>query len=171
MLVGLDKKIPVFIPLSMSLMFFGTLWREASINNDKLSRFYCVWWGIVFTLSLPFICFLAYAVSYLFTYLSAVIFFIFASKIKITSKPFIFLGTVSYSMYLLHPFALEFCFSLFNLHNNFKPWVFLLYLVMVILLSFSSYVLIEKPSANLGRLIKARIQKKRRTSIKPFLCP
>jgi peptidoglycan/LPS O-acetylase OafA/YrhL len=154
------KKIPVFIPLYMSLMFFGTLWKGASINNDPLSRLYCAWLCVIYIVSLPFICCVTYNVSHLYTYLSAIIFFIVVSKVKLSLKPFVFLGTVSYSMYLLHPFALEFFASTFNLHNNFSFLVFFLYLIMVILLSCFSYFLIEKPSSKLGRLIKTGLLKK-----------
>ncbi|USS96011.1 hypothetical protein M5J15_02175 [Serratia symbiotica] len=101
----LDKKIPAAVPLALSLMFFGSLWREATVKKDIYSRNLYIWWTIYFALSLPAICFLASSksygfgensIAYLMTYACSVAFFIvMTSKWKLTFQPFIFLGTIS----------------------------------------------------------------------------
>lgn len=160
----LDRKVPVAIPLALSLMFFGAIWRDATVKNDMCARNLCVWWGGCFALSLPAICFLAYSksygfgenpIAYLLTYSNSVIFFIImTSKCKLTFRPFVFLGTVSYSMYLLHQFFLELFSSKFNISGDINFLKLALYLLMVVFFSYLSYHFIEKPSLKVAKKVK-----------------
>lgn len=159
----LEMKIPVAIPLAMSLMFFGVLWREATINNNKRALNYSIIWICSFIVMLPAICFLAYSKSFGFsenpiaywaTYTCALLFFLlFTSKIKMLSRYLVFLGTISYSLYLLHQFFLELISSNTNMGSCFSLVHFCLYITMVIIASTISYFSIEKTSVKFGRNI------------------
>ncbi|WP_350355669.1 acyltransferase family protein [Serratia symbiotica] len=163
----LDRKIPVAVPLALSLMFFGSLWREATVKKDIYSRNICIWWTICFALSLPAICFLAFSksygfgenpIAYLMTYACSVAFFIVVtSKWKLTFRPFIFLGTISYSMYLLHQFALELFSRKFNISGDFSFLKISLYLLAVLSLSYLSYRFIEKSNLIFSIKIKGKL--------------
>lgn len=160
----LDRKVPVAIPLALSLMFFGSLWRDATVKNDVCARNLCVWWGVCFALSLPVICFLAYSksygfgenpIAYLLTYSSSVTFFIVVtSRWKFTFRPFVFLGTVSYSMYLLHQFFLELFSNKFNISGDINFLKLGLYLLMVVSFSYLSYRFIEQPNLKVAKKVK-----------------
>lgn len=160
----LDRKVPVALPLALSLMFFGSLWRDATVKNDIYAQSLCVWWGGCFALSLPAICFLAYSksygfgenpIAYLLTYSSSVAFFIvMTSKCKLTFRPFVFLGTVSYSMYLLHQFFLELFSSKFNISGDINFLKLALYLLMVVFFSYLSYRFIEQPNLKIAKKVK-----------------
>lgn len=159
-----DKKIPVAIPLSMSLMFFGSVWREATVNMSKVALKYCLGYALVFLTSIPLICSWAYSksygfgenpVSYMVTYCGAFCFFILmTTKIKIYHSLFVWLGTISYSVYLLHPFVLEMVNSQFDLAKEFNFYYFIFYVVMVLILSNVAYLVIEKNSISLGKKIR-----------------
>lgn len=114
-----ERKLPVAIPLCMSLMFFGSIWREVSLGVEshtakKLSTIYV---SFFLLLIIP-ISFMAYnrdyghgenSLSYIVSYLIGVALTIaLTTKLKIYNKKSIFLGTISYSIYLVHPFFLEF---------------------------------------------------------------
>jgi peptidoglycan/LPS O-acetylase OafA/YrhL len=159
----LEKKIPVAIPLAMSLMFFGSLWREASVDANKRAQILCVIWVCCFMLALPIICLLAYAkdyghgesaTSYIFSYSTALFVFLLATtKLKIRSRPIVFLGTISYSIYLLHLVVYSVLSGKISALGGFSISLFFSYLAMIIVISTTSYFLIEKPSIEFGRKI------------------
>jgi len=164
----LDKKIPVAVPLCMSLMFFGSIWREVSLGISKKNvRKLPVIWLLMFAVCLIPICLFAYskdyghgesALTYIVSYFIGVILTVLlTTKIKITARPFVFMGTLSYSIYLVHPFFLEIFTSANNLSNKFDPVVFAVYLLSVIALAFVSYYLVERPSINFGKKIKQHL--------------
>ncbi|CNF37719.1 acyltransferase family protein [Yersinia frederiksenii] len=159
----LEMKIPVAVPLAMSLMFFGVLWREATINDNKRALNYSVVWICSFIVMLPVICFLAYSknfgfsenpIAYWATYTSALLFFLlFTSIIKIISRYLVFMGTISYSLYLLHQFFLELISSNTSIGSGFNLVYFCFYITIVIVASTISYFTIEKPSVKFCRNI------------------
>ncbi|CFQ33729.1 acyltransferase family protein [Yersinia aleksiciae] len=162
----LEMKNPVAVPLAMSLMFFGILWREATVSNNKRMLHYSIIWICFFTVALPAICFLAYSkdfgfrenpIAYWVTYTSAFLcFLLLTSKVKILSRPFMFMGTISYSTYLLHQFFLELFSYYSDVSSGFNMVTFCSYIAMVIISSTVAYLLIEKPSITFGNKLTRR---------------
>ncbi|WP_256577196.1 acyltransferase [Pseudomonas sp. R40(2017)] len=165
----LAKKIPVALPLCLSIMFFGSFWREASLGqaSSQVRRF--IWcWVALFIVLLPFICVLAYNIgyghnenpyAYLLSYLAGMAFAMTTSLyMRNTIRSLTWLGTVSYSVYLVHPFFLEWAAHITNLQAGFSVWVFLIYVLATLTLAGVSYSLLEKPCVTLGRAINSRLQ-------------
>jgi peptidoglycan/LPS O-acetylase OafA/YrhL len=165
----LAKKIPVAVPLCMSIMFFGSFWREASLGcASKEVRRYIYIWMALFVVFLPFICLLSYSnnygynenpYAYFVSYTIGMMFGVvmtlyFRLSIKILS----YLGAISYSTYLIHPFFLEWAAHWVDLSAEFNVGVFLIYILATLTLSSISYSLIEKPCVSLGRRLNLRLQ-------------
>ncbi len=67
------------------------------------------------------------------------------------SKPIYFLGTISYSLYLIHPFFVHILKSSYAYITS-ESWVFVgncIYLILTVLLSYLTYTYIEKPAQRL----------------------
>ncbi|MFT7596459.1 MAG: exopolysaccharide production protein ExoZ [Paracoccaceae bacterium] len=74
----------------------------------------------------------------------------------LTVKPMLFLGSVSYSIYLLHPLVIAGVHQAgLELEHPFA--YFLLVYGLTVGLSFLTYLLIERPSNDLGRRVAARV--------------
>lgn len=95
--------------------------------------------------------------------ISIIILFLFAlnsqrmsSMLKV--KPLLFLGKISYSLYLIHPIIL---LTAINVFENILPtYVILLFVPVLSMISATfMYFLIEKPSIKLGRSLKNRNKK------------
>ncbi|MHC8325122.1 acyltransferase family protein [Pseudomonas sp. LB1P83] len=125
-------------------------------------------WVALFLVLLPFICVLAYNAdyghnenpyAYLISYMAgmacAIAMTLFFRK---TIKSLAWLGTISYSVYLVHPFFLEWAAHATDLSAAFNVGVFLLYVLATLTLSSISYVLLEKPCVSLARTINRRLQ-------------
>lgn len=159
-----ERKLPVAIPLCMSLMFFGSIWRDVSLGvADRATKKSSVIFLSFFLVFLIPISFMAYnrdyghgenAVSYIVSYTAGIAITIFlTTKLKIYNKKMVYLGTISYSMYLMHPFFLEMFFVKTNMSRGFDLLMFFAYLFSVIGLASFSYYLIERPGIGLGRKI------------------
>ncbi|MCY0108618.1 acyltransferase [Pseudomonas monsensis] len=165
----LAKKIPVALPLCLSIMFFGSLWRDVSLGvaDSHVRRLVAVWLALFVVLLVP-ICLLAYTtdhghkenpftylISYLIGMASALVVTLYLRR---TLKSLTFLGTISYSVYLIHPFFLEWAAYATDMRAQFNVGVFLSYLVATLVLASFSYALLERPSIGMARAINARLQ-------------
>jgi peptidoglycan/LPS O-acetylase OafA/YrhL len=158
---------PVGILSSLSLMLFGGVWRNWLIDNNPVAKKYSATWIILFTLGFPLIASLAYntdqglgenAWNYTGSYYSAVAFFIATTTIfKMENRVLAFLGTISYSLYLIHPFFLQLTTSKVNLQDGFNLPVFGLYCLGTLGLSILVYYWIEKKSITLGRRLSTKL--------------
>ena len=165
----LAKKIPVALPLCLSIMFFGSLWRDVSLGagTASLRQFVAVWLAL-FVVLLPVICLLAYNAdyghnenpyAYLVSYLAGMAFALAMTLFfRRHFKSLTYLGTISYSVYLMHPFFLEWAAHATVLQAQFNPGVFLCYVLATLLLASVSYRLLEKPSVGVGRAIITRLR-------------
>lgn len=155
---------PVGAIVSLSMMLFGSIWREFVVNGNNVAMKCSFLWVVLFIVVFPFISIFAYnfdrglgenAVNYSISFISGVVAFMLLTTVfKIYGKIFIYLGAISYSIYLLHPFVLEFTNSKLNLNSDFYLVAFIAYVLATILLASISYHFIEKPSVVLGRRLK-----------------
>lgn len=163
----LEKKVPVAIPLAMSLMFFGSLWRSVSTGvASKAERNMCLAYLLAFVLALAPICLMSYnkdygngenASSYITSYLTGIILtLILTTRFKLNASILVFLGSISYSVYLIHPFFLEIASSRIDMDSGFNAPVFIAYIFSTMTLAYMSYRLIEKPSIELGHRLRKR---------------
>lgn len=161
----LEKKIPVAIPLALSLMFFGSLWRTVSTGeNDQPVRKMCYGYLLAFSLALVPICLMSYnkdygngenAISYIISYcIGMLLTILLTSKLKLSGSLLVYLGSVSYSVYLIHPFFLEISYKYTSMDDDFNPIVFIVYLAATVTLASASYFAIERPSISFGHKLR-----------------
>jgi peptidoglycan/LPS O-acetylase OafA/YrhL len=161
-----DRKVPVAIPLAISIMFFGFLWRKAIVERlpeaRSLAKRQLV---IIFASILPIAVF-AYSKDHGFhetwwRYTSSysiglTIFILFTTRIKIASKPFLFLGKISYSVYLFAPAGQLLAMQCFPTIPTTLPIHLAVALVMLLTVGIATvtYYAVEAPAMALGRKVR-----------------
>lgn len=110
----LDKKLPVALPLGLAIMFMGLVIRDGQNKYQSASKNNSFKIIAIFVATLLPICFLAYNKDYGFnekwykyfvSYVVAIIMFLLFYYKNYHNKLLLFLGKISYSLYLLHPIA------------------------------------------------------------------
>lgn len=111
----MHRKLPVALPMSLSIMFWGMLWRAAIDDQKSAAAAYAWRWLQVYVACVPIISMLAYNddmgfgetwYKYTLTYISAVLLFIYFTKYhRIESDGLAYIGIISYSVYLFGPIA------------------------------------------------------------------
>ncbi len=160
--------IPTSYLLSLGLMFFGSIWRDVSLNGWKSKNLIpSLIWLSAFLATLVLIAILAgkagtdptgEQLAYFGGATLGVLFMmVFTTVIKLEARWLVFLGTISYSVYLFHPFFLEWATYATAISQNFSPGVFALYMMATLGLAMLSYRLIEVPSINFARALQARL--------------
>jgi len=164
----LSMKLPLALPLALSLMFFGAYYRMHVLKQDlqakKLSQYYMV----AFFILIPIISFLGYDVDYGFgeswekytiTYYLGMLLFIAICKYKVTNRFLEYSGKTSYSLYVFHPLAIYIIQTntIFDDVNGFLKML-IVWVATGIFAHFTFY-LIEQRSINFGRKLRKRIVK------------
>lgn len=172
------KNLPVAIPLSLTVMLLGLLWRFALVEGDALARRYATWLAAALVLLLPAISVLAYnrdtglqETWYRYTlsyYAALLLFFVLTTRWRLHAPAFQFLGRISYSVYLLGAVMQELLF-LAAPPERFRAVPAHVYVVatmaLTIVAATLAYRFVEKPSIAIGRRIAARLDHgARRTS-------
>ncbi|WP_116790691.1 acyltransferase family protein [Flavobacterium psychrotrophum] len=158
----MDIKLPLALPLALSIMFFGSYYRYVLLDEDPKAKTYSKIYLYCFFVLMPIINILGYNkdmgfneswYKYTITYYTGMILFLAIGKFKITSGLLEYFGKISYSVYLFHPIAIFIIQHAFPQLNGFL--LVLLVLLFTIGFSHLTYVLVEKPSIALGRKVKS----------------
>ena len=146
-----EIKIPVALPIALSLMFFATDLRFSRLKAESVSRFRFA--ALVLTLVVT--CQFAYSANlgpddnpyrFMLAYVVAICLFIFFEKCAAVPGYLVFFGSISYSFYLMHPIVLKFFHvEIFNVLS--MAIAFLL----TVGVSALSWWFIEKPFQRLGK--------------------
>ena len=158
----------IVLPLNLAIMFWGALYRyiydnpNISINifnkEIKVKLLF-----IILTISiiiLPLMIFFKGVIDMNFRYtkfgisyiLGISIFILLSTKFKIYNRILVWIGTISYSLYLFHPIVFNYLFWWLQNYapKEFKEFDLSIYLIINLILSIIlaslSYYLIEKPS-------------------------
>jgi peptidoglycan/LPS O-acetylase OafA/YrhL len=157
-----DIKIPVAVPLALSIMFFGMLWmrflfKEGVTKSQVFKNLLTIVVMIVPISLLAYNKDMGYEESwyrYTLSYIAALlIFIVFTTKIKLTNQVFVFLGKISYSLYLTHLIvgSMIFQHSLFGQSIQNVYLLMFLALVISLIVSTITYYFVEKPFVTLGK--------------------
>lgn len=165
----LVRKFPVALPMALAVMFFGTLWRGVVLDGDALARRYARPAVAILIVMIPVVSVLAYRVDfgfhewpvpYIFSYSAGLaIFMIVTARVRRCPGWLAYLGTISYSTYLLHTPVMNAATSIgWGPRPDASPlanwlWVGLI-MMAVIGISDLSYRWIEKPCVALGRRLE-----------------
>jgi peptidoglycan/LPS O-acetylase OafA/YrhL len=158
--------LPANVPLNIALMFLGTLLRRAWLEQDIGAKRWVVAVILVWAILVPPILWLTPSqpdmsitpLSFCIAYWLALGLFIAASKLKVPKgRAFIWLGVVSYSIYLFHDICIEVMLKLIPPVDLWRDTLFTGAVVgSSIVLASLIYHLVEHPSIRIGhRLIKA----------------
>lgn len=162
-----ERKLPVALPLALSLMFFGSIWRQWLLaeHSRQLTRCLVLVLG-AYLLLLPPTLILAYSQDmgvgeapgrYLFTYATAIISFVVLTRIVQLKHPaLVWLGGVSYSLYLLHPSMLMLSDFLLKDLRVAPLYNAVLATVLTLGIAHLSFRFIETPFIQLGKRLNNR---------------
>lgn len=159
-----EIKLPVALPLSLCVMFLGMIIKNMDQRPEETKS---LKYTMIFIVILPIVCLLAYNqdygydekwYKYFISYFIGIAVFMAFRKWKPYNKIMVFLGNISYSLYLLHPVVGLGLTDILKEHLfvNIGPIGYTVcFLSFSILFSTVSYYFLEKPAIIMGKkLIK-----------------
>ncbi|TXI10303.1 MAG: acyltransferase [Rhizobium sp.] len=161
-----DVKYPLALPLGLSVMFFGAIWREALIEGSAAARkiipacllVYCVTMPVTFYLGYNsdmgyaetwtrYVCSYAFAIS---------TFLLLTGKFHITNRFWVWTGSISYAVYLFHSLV-KGTIGYLTYGKGFGGFeISFASLVAMLLVSHLVHVLFEQRFINLGHSLRRR---------------
>ncbi|MBE9583770.1 acyltransferase [Mucilaginibacter sp. JRF] len=169
----LHVKLPVSLFTGLTIMFLGMLWRKNdsgasnTISDNVLSSAIFAFIAAFLPISI-----LAYSknfgnnetwYSYYVSYLTALAVFKLFSLVNYPGRVLIYLGSISYSMYLLHPvFGIILPLKIWpKTYLQDHPYILIIsFWICVLTASSISYFLIEKPFIYMGKKLISLSKKK-----------
>lgn len=159
------KGFPVALGLALAVMFFGLLWRRYILDGDLEAQRYALIVVAALIGALPPVAWMGYGedawLRYTLTYYLAIgLFILMTTRLRIEHGFFVYLGAISYSIYLFGSAARVFALMLVpeSLGGAFYGHVVALVTILITLgVSIVVYHLIEKPAVSLGRALTRRI--------------
>ncbi len=163
-------KLPVALPLALSLMFFGTVWRQATLDRKPGAMRLACWLLAALAVVIAPLSYAAYNHDYGYherwqpyvtCYVMAVVCFVACTTgARFAWRPLVWAGEVSYSIYLLHPLVAAAAYRA-GLRAATLPIDPLLYVALlgaaVLVCSWASYRWIERPAVRLGHRLARRL--------------
>lgn len=153
-------KTPIALGLGLLVMILGFMLRMF-YNQMIFSLSELLKYNFIFIFILLVVCVLAYSrdygfhetwYKYFFSYLSGLFIFYLFYNFKFSNKIYVYLGIISYSVYLLHPIILGLMKRLWCEAGNVSLALSLLiYFVGVLVLGSISYFVIERPMVKIGK--------------------
>lgn len=162
---GLGIGLPVALPMALAVMFWTSLRAQAAASRpDPAADGYArIALGAFLAALLP-ICMLAYKEewrAYAISYAAAVAVFVFMSRIRVRSRAMVFVGVVSYSLYLMH----QAVFGLLTqigaeavmLNAIGRAPTIILSLIIAVGIAAATYYAVEAPFLHLGNILRRSI--------------
>jgi peptidoglycan/LPS O-acetylase OafA/YrhL len=162
-----DGKFPVALPLALSVMFWGLCIRYFSAEQRGEWKRALAVVTVAILVMVPIISLLAYNKDmgfhetwYKYTtsyYLALGLFYPFYRHIRLTGPTFVWLGTISYSLYLFGPVAQEAVFFVLGAHAVDVPTHFVIAVTMALTVAIAAFVyrFVEAPAVALGRPLRS----------------
>jgi peptidoglycan/LPS O-acetylase OafA/YrhL len=162
----MHAKLPVAIPLALCLMYFGCVWRSAVVERDIAAISFLRPMLACLAITAVASCYLSYSwdtslkegwlsssIGYV---ISLCAFILFTTKIKIRFAIPVFLGAISYSLYLVHHPIIELFQHMSKSMFAAVVWPMMLAAIAAaVMLSIVVYRLIEMPSVRAGKRVQA----------------
>jgi peptidoglycan/LPS O-acetylase OafA/YrhL len=157
----LHVRLPVALPMALTLMFLAAYIRSCRLIAKPIPGIMIV--SYIVTL-IP-ICLLGYSTNlsgaddpyrWMLAYLIGLLIFLLFESFADAPSVAVFMGTISYSVYLLHQALIKASRSLFGSKNIIADTAFVL--TFTIAASWIVYRLVEIPSQRLGKTLIKRIQ-------------
>jgi peptidoglycan/LPS O-acetylase OafA/YrhL len=168
------RKLPLALPMALTLMFLGTLWKRAQLDGDLTARRAASLLTAAFLIALPVISLLAYNHNYgqqehWYQYtngygLAVLLFLALTTFARIQQRWVVWLGTVSYGLYLLHEPVTDLYVAkvLPHLSPSTSPLLqTMLVAAVTIALCGVLHRFVEQPSIALGARISQRLRLRR----------
>ncbi len=163
-----QSKLPVALPLALSIMFWGMLWRQSNLTHDENAKRSTKLLLAFYALFIPIRAWLSYNTDHGFDetwyrytltyYLALIIFVLMTTRFKLENTFGDFTGRISYSAYLHGLIVQAVVFDMFiyaygSVENIPKLGIFFVFIIIgsTILFSWLVCYSIEEPCIRLGR--------------------
>jgi peptidoglycan/LPS O-acetylase OafA/YrhL len=153
-------KLPVALPMAMTLMFLAGYIRHCKLVSASFPRIEI----IVYLITLIPVCLMGYGAGvdvhddpyrWMLAYSLGLFLFLAFESVADAPQFFVFLGSISYSIYLLHEVVIKALQTI--LGDGRHLLVGCLSILGVVLVSWASYKFVERPFQRLGRHLSSRL--------------